>query len=272
MVMVVLYLIGAASQLFPTIFYITSAITNVRGQGREATIELVEALLWILSLGTFVYLLYRSRKSGMPFPARFWFAFFALLCFVAAGEELSWGEHLGLVTPSETMQAVNAQQEFNFHNLNIALLLGLSPDHFLYSRLDNFNKVLNPTFYLLCITAWLIIPALRRRGRGAGSKWLSHFPIPARRTSAFFAANLAAYVVVDRLLYDVGELFEFAVAITMLFAAMDFLTQARQWKVEKAADGSGRQLAPIGPARSVRWASPGTTDGITAARKRVVRG
>ncbi len=131
MVMVVLYLIGAASQLFPTIFYITSAITNVRGQGREATIELVEALLWILSLGTFVYLLYRSRKSGMPFPARFWFAFFALLCFVAAGEELSWGEHLGLVTPSETMQAVNAQQEFNFHNLNIALLLGLSPDHFL---------------------------------------------------------------------------------------------------------------------------------------------
>lgn len=41
----------------------------------------------------------------------------ALFCFVAAGEEISWGQRLLGYLPSETFLERNAQQEANLHNL-----------------------------------------------------------------------------------------------------------------------------------------------------------
>lgn len=243
MVMVILYLMNAAGQFIPGTFNVTASITNVGGKGGERTIELVEASMWTLSLGVFIYLFVRSWRSGAPPRRTLFFAVFVLLCFVAAGEELSWGQHLGLRSPSDTMLLLNAQHESNFHNLNIALLLGLQPGHPLYSRLDNFNKVLNPLFYLFLIFAWLVLPAMKKRGWMARSRWLADYPAPTRQVRVFFAVNLAAYLVVDRF-FDVGELFEFAIAIAMMFAAVGLLDQ-------------------YFPQRTSGEATPGTPVGLT---------
>ncbi len=197
-------------------------IANQIGSG-ESAIEFVEAFLWIAAFGLFSY----STVKTWPrrHPQRWWFAFFALFCFFAAGEELSWGQHLGIVEPSEALGAINAQGELNVHNLNVAMVLGLAPSHPLYPYLDNFNLILNPLVYLFCTIIWVGVPLVRRYDVLARSAILKTFPLPATGTSVFFAANVVAYAVVDKLLFDVGELFEFAISVTVCMHALDSLAR-----------------------------------------------
>jgi hypothetical protein len=48
-----------------------------------------------------------------------WYAWgLAAACFVVAGEELSWGQHIFHFGSPEPLRKSNVQSEFNFHNLN----------------------------------------------------------------------------------------------------------------------------------------------------------
>lgn len=230
-VLVGLYGLNMIGFLFPEYAYNLNAITNVHGRGHEATIELVEALLWMVSTVAFGWLTWVSWRTRRPMAQRIYFLVFLVLCFVATGEEISWGQHLGLVDVGPTMQAINAQGETNLHNLNIAKLIGLQPDHFLYNRLDNFNKIVNPSVYLFLIGMWLFVPWMQSRLE-PGLGLVRSIPIPSKRTSIFFACNLLAYVIVDRI-FDVGELFEFAVAITMLMFGAEMIAHLRNLRQEK---------------------------------------
>src|SRR6185503_18052111 len=108
--------------------------------------------------------------------------------------------------PSAHMAEINAQHEMNFHNLNISMLLGIPPDSPWYPKFKNFNYLLNPLYYLFSCIVWVALPWVQRRNWWAP---LERIPTPDRRIVTFFIANVLAYLVVDKLLWDVGELFEF---------------------------------------------------------------
>jgi hypothetical protein len=60
----------------------------------------------------------RAAIRATARPSRAWFALFALGCFVLAGEEISWGQHVIGFTPPEFIADRNFQGEFNVHNLS----------------------------------------------------------------------------------------------------------------------------------------------------------
>ena len=75
---------------------------------------LVASLLFAAS---FVRVWKDRGSSAIPVLKRLSYAAMALLLFLAAGEEISWGQRiLGLETP-ESVQAINIQDELNIHNL-----------------------------------------------------------------------------------------------------------------------------------------------------------
>jgi hypothetical protein len=63
------------------------------------------AILFVLAV--------RGLKIG-----RIWLAGLSLMCFMVAGEEVSWGQRVfGFDTP-ESLEESNVQSEFNFHNVD----------------------------------------------------------------------------------------------------------------------------------------------------------
>lgn len=93
-------------------------------QRKEGGIEWVAVLVLLIGLGYGLAMLLRHRSA---LPRRWLTGWFALSCagvFVLAGEEISWGQHLGFWEGEdlpELMQRINDQQESNLHNLTNAL-------------------------------------------------------------------------------------------------------------------------------------------------------
>jgi hypothetical protein len=146
-------------------------------------------------------------------------------CFVMAGEEVSWGQNVFGFAPPESVRAANAQEEFNLHNLNLRLLLGLPADHWLAPRLENANGILNPAYYLFSATVWIALPLAKRRER---FRLLRAVPVQDVRLAWFLAANILAWIVVDKgMNCNVGEPFEFSLTTTYALGALDLYRRSR---------------------------------------------
>jgi uncharacterized BrkB/YihY/UPF0761 family membrane protein len=82
----------------------------------DGPVEWLTVLALILSFVMCVYRVVTLRKTkNMTFLA-VW-GFLALLCFFAAGEEVSWGQRIFNIESSEFFKQNNAQQETNLHNM-----------------------------------------------------------------------------------------------------------------------------------------------------------
>lgn len=98
----------------------------VRKEGGIETLSVIELLIGV---GFGLALLLNKRYRAL-LPARWlvvWFGLITLACFVLAGEEISWGQHLGLWGHEDIppwLAEVNDQQETNFHNMANALDVG----------------------------------------------------------------------------------------------------------------------------------------------------
>ena len=242
-VMIGLYGVNAAGAFIPELYEWSARLTNVEGRAKEGGIEIIEALLWgfaALAFGWSAFKLFtrnperplRSKASG-----RFlWCAFFAGLSFLALGEETSWGQVYGWYSAPESIAAVNAQEEFNLHNLDVAEIWGLQDDHPLVPYLKNLSHVINPTFYAFFFTAWVIIPFGLRREKLRSEIWTG-YPVPPVAVSLFFLSNVAAWFLVDRVLFDVGELFELSISITIALVAA---CAAAAWQEETTAGPAQR--------------------------------
>lgn len=221
---------------------------------KEGGIEVAEALLWAFSAIAFgriaVQLLrgsggkrLRARLSGRLL----WCAFFALLAFMALGEETSWGQVYGWYAAPESVASVNAQEEFNLHNLDVAEIWGLEPDHPLVPYLKNVSHIINPIFYAFFLGAWVIVPWGLRHNRLRGRMWTG-YPVPPVVVSSFFLANLLAWLLIDRLFFDVGELFELSISLTMATVAGCALAtwngEAKAPEVQRTTRRSEPRLSP----------------------------
>jgi hypothetical protein len=196
----------------------TELAWKVHFRGETGLIDRAEAVLWLPAIVLNVLLAVDAWRRGRWSLTTVWFVGMSALCVFLLGEEVSWGQHVFGFEPTEKMTAVNAQQESNLHNLNLALILGVAPESPFYPWLTNFNHILNPAFYLLATVLWVGIPVAKRV-----LAWRLLAPIPAPHTSiaVFFAANVVAYLLVDKLVFDVGEIFEFAIVSTFVLAALD---------------------------------------------------
>jgi hypothetical protein len=227
-------------------------------RGETGILDRAEALLWIPVIALSALTAWRCwRREGTSFGV-LWYLSTAVLCTFLLGEEISWGQHILGFASSEHMIAVNAQAETNLHNLNLSLLLGLPADSPLYPVLSNFNHVLNPAYYLLTCLFFIAIPVAKRE---LGWRAFSWMPAPSDRIVIFLAANVTAYLVIDKVLVDVGEIFELALTATYALAAQDLYEE--ECRTGKTPELDPRILARLWAVRYGRNQAIGTAEAPT---------
>jgi hypothetical protein len=124
--------------------------------GEDGLVEIISAVAYLT--GLFFALRLAAGSTGLP---RAHWVMWAVLCVLFFGEETSWLQHLiGYDTP-EAVKAINAQSEFNVHNLNVLTGAGslVSAD-----GIDLSPKVLRDSellFYLGFATYFLLVPLSR---------------------------------------------------------------------------------------------------------------
>ncbi|MCG8436247.1 MAG: hypothetical protein MJA83_19685 [Gammaproteobacteria bacterium] len=221
-ILALFYLIGIAGRVYAPWLEPTARIINSQPYltvSENILIEWLEAFFWFIAFVLFVYAWFKSLRL----PGRHWLILFAAVCFLAAGEELSWGQHLFNFEGVATVQELNKQQETNIHNINLARIIGLSEDHDLYPYLVNMTFVLNPIFTAGCIFLWLLLPWAVNRGLLRRIPGLSAYPLSSKQTALFFLGGLIIYALIDKLWFDVGELLELTLPLVAFLYAWDRL-------------------------------------------------
>jgi len=227
-------------------------------RGETGILDRGEALLWVPVIVLSVLTARICwRREGLSFGT-LWYLGTAVLCTFLLGEEISWGQHILGFASSEHMIEINAQAETNLHNLNLSILFGIPAESTLYPVLSNFNHILNPAYYLLTCIFFIAIPVAKRELGWRAFGWI---PAPADRIVLFLAANVTAYLVVDKLLMDVGETFELALTATYALAAFDMYKQELQASVMPELDP--RILARLWAVRYGRTQAFGTAESPT---------
>jgi hypothetical protein len=198
-------------------------------RGETGVIDRAEAVLWVpvilLNLISFVRTI---RRNGVTLTT-LWYLGMAGMCVLLLGEEISWGQHIIGFESSDAVARINAQQESNFHNLNLALMFDIPEGSAIYPWLTNFNHILNPAYYAMACLLFIFIPMAKSTGRWS---LLDSIPTPNAHISKFLAVNVIAYLLLDKLVFDVGEIFEYALVSTFALSALDTYLQ------EKALDPS----------------------------------
>jgi uncharacterized membrane protein YidH (DUF202 family) len=212
------FLISVLGLLFPQLNDISVKISH-RDYNGEGFIEFIEAVFWLAAFIIIVLLFKRCKKHNYVPTEKYWYIFFVVFFFIAFGEEISWGQHLFKFETPEMLESVNRQKEFNVHNLNISQILELDESNPLYRYLQNFTSVLNPIFYLICGLLWFVIPIIKRFNHF--QEFLKNMPLPNLGTIVFCGLNIVVYLVIDKLFFDMGEIFELALALTALLFSMD---------------------------------------------------
>ncbi|APG26939.1 hypothetical protein A7E78_03280 [Syntrophotalea acetylenivorans] len=218
------FLISISGIIFPSLSEWSAKIAN-RNYNGEGLIEYIEALCWLCSAIIFLMIFLKYfRKNGWNMVA-FWLVGFSLFSFVCFGEELSWGQHVFQFETTKILQEYNKQNEFNVHNLNICKICGLPDGDPRCNYLRNFNIILNPLFYLICGIVWFVIPFMKKIGIFVRNKLISTLPSPSLSTAIFCGVNLIAYLLIDKLFFDVGEILELALAFVGLMTPLDIITR-----------------------------------------------
>jgi hypothetical protein len=93
------------------------AATSDRLLKEDGVIESIGALALFLTAAAFGALAWRTRAQRRPALAVLVVAGLAVVFFVGAGEEISWGQRiLDIATPA-SLSEINEQQETNLHNI-----------------------------------------------------------------------------------------------------------------------------------------------------------
>lgn len=218
------FIISISGIIFPSLSEWSAKIAN-RNYNGEGLIEYLEAVCWLCSSILFFILFLRYIKINSWNIVAFWLVGFSLFSFVCFGEELSWGQHVFQFETTEILQEYNKQNEFNVHNLNICKICGLPDDDPRCNYLRNFNIILNPLFYLICGIVWFVIPLMKKIGIFDQNILISTLPSPSLSTAIFCGVSLFAYLVIDKLFFDIGEILELSLALVGLMTPLDILAR-----------------------------------------------
>lgn len=172
----------------------------------DGPIEQAGAMFFLLACAGFLQTWKTNRSRSAPNDSReghrFFYLFLAVLMFLCAGEEISWGQRIfGWHTPAGWSEA-NVQSETNIHNL--AFLEGGVREEktrtFLH-LLTNANRLF-AMFWLAC---FVIVPvACHFSERLRGLTRTIGLPIPPFWVGALFILNQVSFLLAARHLNVVG--------------------------------------------------------------------
>jgi hypothetical protein len=159
---------------------------------------------------------------------------FAFVFFVGFGEEISWGQRIfGFDTPGP-VAAVNVQEEFNLHNIEL-----LNARRFDGSEKTGLERILTVNFlyklFWLCYGVLLPVVAYGVRPVGSVVRKL-RIPLPPLAIGLLFAVNWLTYRLVLALLpagetnqfYDTAnEAMEWLSALVFLMISIWFLKESQ---------------------------------------------
>ena len=150
-------------------------------------IEWAQFFAILIASGAFALSALRARAQGRHGLAAIYLVV-AVGAFVAAGEEISWGQRvLGFATPSE-LDTINHQGESNLHNISAI------------QRLFNFGEMLAGLYGFLLPLLWLVPSVRARVGR-----WLDALLVPPLCLIALFFLPFAYRAIRLVILQDAGE-------------------------------------------------------------------
>lgn len=189
-------------------FYSTDyfSLTYAREDG---LVEYATAIFLLVASAILVMNAAALRSRGMRL-AVICTAFYALLFFFAAGEEISWGQRIFGWETGETFKEINKQQETNLHNLVVA-----SPWGEFHLAKTLFGPILTTILLLYLVFLPLLYPRVG---------WIKSLadkfavPVPGRRHAVL---ALAASLVIAAI--DVSRKWEVYELVFSLLATSIFL-------------------------------------------------
>lgn len=171
-------------------------------------IEMFSTAAWLTATVLFIRAFasartkYMRARAGGDVWSRRWLLFFSILCVVALGEELSWGTHW--TGPDPFAGSVNSQ--FSIHNSEIGGL-----------KLELYMNII---FYARLLFLWLALPILKCYRPLDRWAIAVSMPVPSETVRLFFLLNTIVYLVLDRLFFDVGAIYEASIPVVAALAAM----------------------------------------------------
>jgi len=200
--------------------------------------ELLGALCFLITSILF-WTAYRRLKPTQSDNAgfknsfkRLSYLFLALLFFFGAGEEISWGQILFSLQAPEAISEINAQNEFNIHNLNILT----EGDH---ERGALHLITVRRLFNLFWLIFAVLIP-IAAYFHLAVSRWLNAFiPVGPIVLAPLFLANW----IVWKALWLTDPYYDTAVEVIEI-SESNFAVLFVFFAIGAIWDGSGRQNEP----------------------------
>lgn len=169
----------------------------------DGPVEWLTVLALVLSFIMCSHRVITLRKSkNMTFLA-VW-AFLALLCFFAAGEEVSWGQRIFNIESSEFFKQNNAQQETNLHNMVV--------------EGKKINKIIFSMVLGLALLTYLLVFTTLYRRSAKFKQLCDYMGVPIaqwHQVIAWFAVAIIVEVVIKHVSRS-SELFESAAAFVFL--------------------------------------------------------
>ncbi len=163
----------------------------------DGPVEYLTALFYLVACGLFL------RAAGNPSTRAVWYWGYALLFFLVAGEEVSWGQRLlGVATP-EGLGQINVQGELNLHNV------------------DGIHQNVRAAACALLLAICYAVPVLDRFGPWSFSDWLKSLRMPVFPlwASGIVTVGLLLMVVprlFGRMYFDFDELGELYLSVAFL--------------------------------------------------------
>jgi len=104
-----------------TVLLITGEETQFRLTKEDGFFESVGSIGWLIASIVFLYVFWKNESGNNLILLRtkrnLVFCILGIFCFVACGEEISWGQRIfGIQTP-EFLKKINRQGETNLHNI-----------------------------------------------------------------------------------------------------------------------------------------------------------
>ncbi|GAB3201547.1 hypothetical protein ABID22_001455 [Pontibacter aydingkolensis] len=163
----------------------------------------IEYFTAFILLATAVLCFYKAFSTSSKLPKLFLYSA-AIVFFLGFGEEISWGQRIiGFETPDD-LEQINAQKEFNFHNIHVDGV--------------NLNKLIFGKVLYTCVFIYfLAFPILYRY-----KAWFKNLvdkvrlPIPTAIQSLIYFVSFFSILLIRE--GEKWELQEFALASFVFFA------------------------------------------------------
>jgi len=204
----------------------------------DGLVEIAGAGFFFASSLAFLFLYINSINShnlffGKVLKRNVYFVLLALLFFVCFGEEISWGQRIFELKTPQILQTLNAQEEFNLHNL--WLFHAKNPDG---SKKSFMALMLNMSrlFSLFWLVFCVLIPALNYFS--AKTKLFLKYvgiPISPMWIGSLFVLNYIAFhvAIIDldgKIIGSLNELKETNYAAAFFVLSIYFIAKQREKK------------------------------------------